>query len=51
MKKVEVPNAEKEVVIKLTMKELLILLGDKFTYDKGSLARARKNVRKQIENK
>jgi ABC-type enterochelin transport system ATPase subunit len=48
-KNFDITKQDENIVISLTVKELLSLAGDKFAYDKSLLIEARKKIKKQLE--
>ena len=43
-----IPQGEKEITINLSVKEALLLSGEKFEYDKSTYIEARKKVKQQL---
>ena len=50
-KNISIPNGNEEVVVSLTVKELLALAGERFNQDRSNLIQARKKIRQQLEKK
>ena len=46
---INIPKGDENVVVNLTVKEILSLSGDNFVYDKEVLAQAKKKIKQQLK--
>jgi hypothetical protein len=46
---IKIPNSNENVIVSLTVKEILSLAGDKFANDHNTITQAKKKIRQQLE--